>query len=65
MKAYIGINEVPVNVKVIIDMGEPIVIEVRDTRNGLDVRPYLEPTTLERLAQDWMLDNESTTEVCF
>lgn len=65
MKAYIGINEVPVNVKVIIDMGEPIVIEVRDTRNGLDVRPYLEPTTLERLAQDWMLDNESTAEVCF
>jgi len=65
MKAYIGINEVPVNVKVILDMGEPVVIEVRDVRNGLDVRPYLEPTTLERLAQDWMLDNESTAEVCF
>ena len=65
MKAYIGINEVPVNVKVIIDMGEPIVIEVRDVKNGLDVRPYLEPTTLERLAQDWLLDNESTAEVCF
>jgi len=65
MKAFIGINEVPVNVKVILDMGEPVVIEVRDTRSGLDVRPYLEPTTLERLAQDWMLDNESTAEVCF
>ena len=65
MRAYIGINEVPVNVKVVLDMGEPIVIEVRDVRNGLDVRPYLEPTTLERLAQDWMLDNESTAEVCF
>ena len=65
MRAYIGINEIPVNVKVILDMGEPVVIEVRDTRNGLDVRGYLEPTTLERLAQDWMIDNESTAEVCF
>ena len=65
MRAYIGINEVPVNVKVILDMGEPIVIEVRDTRNGLDVRPYLEPTTLERLAQDWMIENDGEAEVCF
>ena len=65
MKAYIGINEVPVNVKVVLDMGEPIVIEVRDVRNGLDVRGYLEQTTLERLAQDWMIENDSEAEVCF
>ena len=54
-----------VNVKVVLDMGEPIVIEVRDVRNGLDVRGYLEQTTLERLAQDWMIENDSEAEVCF
>lgn len=65
MRAYIGINEVPVNVKVVLDMGEPIVIEVRDTRNGLDVRGYLEPATLDRLAQDWMIESDGEAEVCF
>ena len=65
MKAYIGIGEVPVNVKVVLDMGEPIVIEVRDVRNGLDVMQYLGQDTLERLAQDWMIENDGEAEVCF
>lgn len=65
MKAYIGVGEMQVKVKVIMDMGEPIVIEVRDVATNQNLQPYLEQTTLERLAQDWMLDNESTAEVCF
>ena len=65
MKAYIGIGDMPVKVKVVLDMGEPIVIEVRDVQTNQNLQPYLEQQTLERLAQDWMLDNESTAEVCF
>ena len=65
MISYIGIGDMQVRVKVIMDMGEPIVIEVRDIRTNQNIHPYLEQTTLERLAQDWMLDNESTAEVCF
>ena len=65
MKAYIGIGDMQVRVKVIMDMGEAIVIEVRDVATNQNLQPYLEQTTLERLAQDWMLDNESTAEVCF
>ena len=65
MKAYIGIGDMPVIVKVIMDMGEAVVIEVRDVKTNQNLQPYLEQQTLERLAQDWMLDNESTAEVCF
>lgn len=65
MKAYIGVGEMQVRVKVIMDLGEVVVIEVRDVATNQNLQPYLEQTTLERLAQDWMLDNESTAEVCF
>ena len=65
MKTRIGIGEVPVNVKVILDAGEYVVIEVRDTRNGLDVMQYLDQDTLDRLIQDWRVDNDGEAEVCF
>ena len=65
MKAYIGIGDMEVRVKAIMDMGEPLVIEVRDAKTNFNMQPYLEPTTLERLAQDWVIDQQSTAEVCF
>ena len=65
MKTRIGIGEVPVNVKVILDAGEYVVIEVRDTRNGLDVMQYLSQDALDRLIQDWRIDNDGEAEVCF
>ena len=65
MKAYIGIGDMEVRVKAIMDMGEPLVIEVRDVKTNQNLQPYLEPTTLERLAQDWVIDQQSTAEVCF
>lgn len=65
MKAYIGVGEMQVKVKVVLDMGEPIVIEVRDIQTNHNIHPYLEQTTLERLAQDWVIDQQGTAEVCF
>lgn len=65
MISYIGIGDMQVKVKVIMDMGEPIVIEVRDIQTNQNLQPYLEQTTLERLAQDWVIDQQGTAEVCF
>ena len=65
MKAYIGIGDMEVRVKAIMDMGEPLVIEVRDAKTNFNMQPYLETTTLERLAQDWVIDQQSEAEVCF
>lgn len=65
MISYIGIGDMQVKVKVIMDMGEPIVIEVRDIRTNQNLQPYLEQQTLERLAQDWVIDQQGTAEVCF
>ena len=65
MISYIGIGDMQVKVKVIMDMGEPIVIEVRDITTNQNLQPYLEQTTLERLAQDWVIDQQGTAEVCF
>ena len=65
MKAYIGIGDMQVKVKVIMDMGEPIVIEVRDVATNQNLQPYLEQQNLERLAQDWVIDQQGTAEVCF
>lgn len=65
MISYIGIGDMQVKVKVIMDMGEPIVIEVRDVKTNQNLQPYLEQQTLERLAQDWVIDQQGTAEVCF
>jgi hypothetical protein len=65
MKTFIGIGEVPVHVKVVMDTGTPVVVEVRDRRNGMDVHQYLERETLERLAQDGLHNNEGEAEVIF
>ena len=65
MKAFIGIGDMEVRVKVIMDMGEPLVIEVRDVKTNQNLQPYLEQQTLERLAQDWIIDRQGEAEVCF
>ena len=65
MISYIGIGDMQVRVKVIMDMGEPIVIEVRDVATNQNIHPYLEQQTLERLAQDWVIEQQGTAEVCF
>ena len=65
MRAYIGIGDMPVKVKAIIDLGEVVVIEVRDIQTNQNLQPYLEQQTLERLAQDWVIEQQGTAEVCF
>ena len=65
MISYIGIGDMQVKVKVIMDMGEPIVIEVRDVQTNQNLQPYLEQQTLERLAQDWVIEQQGMAEVCF
>lgn len=65
MRAFIGIGDMEVRVKVVMDMGEPLVVEVRDVNTNQNLQPYLEQQTLERLAQDWVIDKQSIAEVCF
>ena len=65
MRAFIGIGDMEVRVKAIMDMGEVLVIEVRDAKTNLNLQPYLEQQTLERLAQDWIIDRQGEAEVCF
>ena len=65
MRAFIGIGDMEVRVKAIMDMGEVLVIEVRDAKTNLNLQPYLEQQTLERLAQDWVIDRQGEAEVCF
>ena len=65
MRAFIGIGDMEVRVKAIMDMGEVLVIEVRDVKTNQNLQPYLEQQTLERLAQDWIIDRQGEAEVCF
>ena len=58
MKAYIGIEEKECNVKGEFIYGEPYVLKVIDIKTGADIRGYLEPNTLNQLAQDWALAQE-------
>ena len=65
MRAFIGIGDMEVRVKAIMDMGEVLVIEVRDVKTNLNLQPYLEQQTLERLAQDWVIERRGEAEICF
>ena len=65
MRAFIGIGDMEVRVKAIMDMGEVLVIEVRDVKTNQNLQPYLEQQTLERLAQDWIIERQGEAEVCF
>ncbi len=56
MKALIGIEEKQCTVRCEVVYGDVYVISVRDCKDGTDVRGYLEQATLDRLANDWMIE---------
>lgn len=59
MKTYIGIEDRQVRVRCETQYGETFCVSVRDILTGYDVRPYLDQDVLDRLTQDWMLNEQA------